>query len=159
MPRRFTFRLQPVLEMRERAERGQQLRVAALERERLEVEGRLGACQDRIIEARDDLRQHMRGERVEGAGGAVSIVAVRMQSQASLHMVALARRMVLELAGVHERLKSGRAELATAQAARKAVSLLRERQLTEWTKALAKAEAQELDELVVMRHGRRDANL
>ena len=171
MARRFIFRLEPVLEQRERVERDHQLRVAALERERIELEDRLRSCQSRILEAKAELREHLSGgavaaeQAVAGGGVAaaaparlVSIAALRLQSHASLHLVARARQVVLELAGAHERLRHARVELAKATAARKAVTLLRERQLAEWKRALAKQEAGELDELMVMRHGRKDAH-
>ena len=155
MPRPFTFRLEAVLEERVRAERRQQLRVGEVERERLAVEERLRACQAGIERAKEELREQLGGGKA-GATGRVAVESVRLQAHASLHMVALAHRTVVELAGVHRRLDLARMDLARATAARKAVSLLRERRHDQWKRSLARQEAAEIDELVVMRFGRKD---
>ena len=156
MSGRFVFKLRPVLEQRERAEKEQQRRVADLERERLAVEDRLRSYQAGITDAKHDLRDRIVGDGGFGGGRGpvVSVDDIRMQSHATLHMEALARRAVLELAGTYERLRVAREELARLTAARKAVSHLKDRQFDDWKRAVLKREVGELDELAVMRHGR-----
>lgn len=150
MAKRFVFKLQPVLRQRESEELGRQLAVAALERERLDVERAIRAGQRRIEHTKRDLRSHLAG----GAGG-VDMTGVRLQANASLHMAANAQRRAIELAGVYKRLASARAELVEATTRRKAMEVLRERRYERWLEDATRAEAAEADELAVMRAHRR----
>jgi flagellar export protein FliJ len=143
VPGKFRFRLQPVLEMRERAEQEKQLRVAALDRERIVIEESLRACQQSIDDARLDLRSRLAGAR---GGGLVIIPEVRAQAGASVHMEAKARQTAIELAGAYKRLERARQELAKAAAARRAVDLLKERRFEEWRQAGLRADAALVDE-------------
>lgn len=143
---RFRFNLQPVLEHRVMIEREKQRAVAILERERLGLEDTIRACQ-RAIEAE---QSEARGRLV----GLVDLRAVRQQGSAALRHAASARRAVLRLAGVHQRLVAARAELLEAAKRRKAVELLRERRYEQWKQDQSRREAGALDELVVMGHGR-----
>ena len=145
MPR-FRFRLQAVLEHREMVEEERQRSVAALERERVRLEDAIRACQRSIERERDELRSGLGGGDIRGA---------KLQSAAMLRFITDAQRHVLELAGVLKRLERARAALLEAATARKAVELLRERQLSEWRSAERRAEASETDELAVMRAGRK----
>ena len=70
---KFRFRLQPVLDHRERVEQEKQLRVAELERERIVIETKLRECQQDIQSSRMDLRSRLGG--VGGGGGVM--VAMR----------------------------------------------------------------------------------
>jgi flagellar export protein FliJ len=172
MARRFRFPLEAVLQQRLAAEEARQRRVAELERERVAVEDRVRAYQAAISAAREDLRRRLCMERragelrhdareaggeaggVEVGGGGVSLADVRMQANASLHMVARARQAVLELAGVHSRLDAARLELLRATTDRKAVELLKEKRYREWLDERRRREDGELDEINVTRHGR-----
>ncbi len=145
---RFRFSLQPVLEHRVTIEREKQRAVAALERERLGLEDAIRVCQ-----------QAIKAEHSEARGrliGTLDVRAVRQQGAAALRHAAAARRAVLRLAGVHQRLASARAELLEAARKRKAVELLRERRYEQWKQDQSRREAGALDELVVMGHGRGD---
>lgn len=153
MARRFVFRLQPVLEQREREEREQQLRVAAIERERLGVEAHLREVQQAIIAGREALREQLGGAK----GGAVVLDDVRMQATSSLYQVAKMQRLAMELAGVHARLNEARGRLLKAAAARKAVEMLKEKRLMEFKAEERKREGAAADEMTVMRHGRTGA--
>lgn len=150
---RFHFPLQAVLEQRRRAERDAMLAVAALERERLEVEGEIEACRAAAEQERRDLRDLLHAER---SGGGVDVRAARSQAHASLHAVARAQRLVVRLAGVHERIDRARLALLEAATARQAVETLRDKQFEEWRAEQARLEAAALDDLVVARHGRQD---
>jgi len=139
--RKFAFRLEPVLEMRRRAEEERQRVVALLERERLEVEEKLRAVQRSIEAARQEQREML------SAGGPVAVHGVRLQAGAAMAAMGRAHHLALELAGVMKRLESARGELLRAAAARKAVELLRERQLEQWRQEMGRREIADLDDI------------
>jgi flagellar export protein FliJ len=143
MPR-FRFRFQPVLGQREREEQDRMLAVAALERERVALENRLRACQGRIVGGRAEISAAL-------TGGRVDLGAARMQAGATLRDDQEARRTVLELAGVMKRLASSRAELARAASRRRAIELLRDRDLERFRTEENRREALDMDDLMVMR--------
>lgn len=145
---RFMFKLQPVLEQRERAERDQMLVVAELERERLALESRIRTCQGMMSDERRTLASTL------GVGQRVDVRAVKMQAGASLKHNFDAQRAVLELAGVYKRLEAARRELAALSAKKKAVEMLRDQQKRDFQRALDMKETHELDEISVMRHSR-----
>ncbi|MEX0876804.1 MAG: flagellar FliJ family protein [Phycisphaerales bacterium] len=145
---RFVFKLQPVLDQRAREERDKQLIVAGLERERLALESRIRTCQQMMGDERRTLSQALsHGQRVD-------LRAVKMQAGASLKHNFDAQRTVLELASVFKKLSAARSELAHASARRKAVELLRDQQRRVFMKELDRREAQDLDEMSVMRYSR-----
>ncbi len=125
MPRGFVFKLQPVLDQRERIERDRQIEFAAIERERLTLEDRLRDAQRGIMMAKHDVRSRL-------AGGGVNVPELRMQMAASLHQMGQAQRLAIELAGVYARLEQARAELLKASADRKGVELVKEKRRAEW---------------------------
>ena len=139
--RKFVFKLEPVLEMRRRAEEERQRAVALLERERLGIEDRLRAVQRSIEGARAEQRGML------SAGGAVAVHGVRLQAGAAMAAVGRAHQLALELAGVMKRLDAARAELLRAAAARKAVELLRERQQEQWRLEMGRREIADLDDI------------
>lgn len=145
---KFVFRFEAVLTQRRSEERRAQLAVAQVERERARVEGVIRDYQRGVVAAREDLREHLAG------GGRVDLRAVRLQAGASLHLVGLAQRAVLDLAGVHKRLDAARLDLLRAAIRRKAIEALRDRHREAWASAMARREAAELDELMIMRAGR-----
>ncbi|PCI09882.1 hypothetical protein COB72_05175 [bacterium] len=147
MPR-FKFKLQPVLDQRQREERDKQLVVALLERERLALESRIRQCQLMMEDERLTLSAAL------ATGQSVDLRAVKMQAGATLGHNFDAQRAVLELAGVFHKLKAARQVLVQAAARRKAIELLRDRQLEEYQRAINLKESQELDEMTVMRFRR-----
>ena len=166
MPRRFVFRLQPVLDQRERIEERAQLLVAELERDRIRIEATLRAIQAELLETRAVLRAGLHRSAVPGesraeespmSGGGIS--AVRAAASASLHITVRAQRAAMELAGLLKRLEMARSELLRATADRKAVQLLKDRAIEQFRREQLKRELSELDEIVVMRHGRSEASL
>lgn len=54
---RFVFKLEPVLTQRRNAERDEKLAVAAIERDRLDLESRIKAIQGNITAERNQLRK------------------------------------------------------------------------------------------------------
>lgn len=153
MPQRFRFRLQPVLEQRERIEQDRAVAVAQLERQRIGLEERLRQIQSGVMDAREGLRDHLR--RGVGAASAIPMVDVRLQANSTLHLTLMAQRIAIELAGVLQRLEAARRDLVRAAAERKAVQLLKERQAAEHALEARRREQRDLDDLTTMRHGRR----
>ncbi len=149
MPK-FVFKLQPVLDQRERDERDHQLVVAQLESERLALESRIRMCQQMMDDERSTLSQ------VLAPGQQVDLKAVKMQAGASLTHNFEAQRTVLELAGVFRKLQSAREALVQAAAKRKAVELLRDQQKEAFKQEQDRRESQDLDEMSVMRAHRTD---
>lgn len=143
MPRRFVFSLEPVLEQRRRAEEVRLREVAAVERERVELEDRLRALQRELGAARTDLR-----DRLAAPGGGIG--EVRLQANASLRLTLEMQRCALALSGVLRRLDRARADLLAATTARKGVERLRERRLAQWRAEESRREVRELDELTTM---------
>lgn len=154
MPR-FVFRLQALLEQRLRAEQEKQLVVAAFERQRLTLEGQIGACQQEIRSHKEDLRLLLGGGRDEGAEPCgVDTRTVRIQAAASLHAQARTRRLALQLAGLYKKLEAARRELQEAMTRRRAVELLKERQFQAWRREQNRRETLEVDEIATMRAAR-----
>ena len=143
MAGKFKFRLQPVLEQRERIEQEKQRRFAELERERYAAETTLRDCQQNIRDAKMDWRDRLGGT---GCGAMVVIPEVRAQANALLHMEAKARRAAMTLAGAYKRLGHARADLLLAATDRRAVELLRDRWLEEWRQEERRADAARVDE-------------
>lgn len=154
MPK-FVFRFEAVLGQRRREERARQLTVAQMERQRLDIEAFIRDCQQRIVQEKEDLRDQL-GRQKAGAG--VDLRNVRLQAHASLQLVGRAQQAVVTLAGVHSRLDAARAELLKAATRRRAVEVLKERQLEAWKQESERREARALDELIVSRAGRTEAD-
>jgi flagellar export protein FliJ len=159
---RFKFELETVLELRRNVERTRQLAVAELERERVTIEDRIRALQRQIVAERDDLRLHLDSARDQSSAPdahasalmtqplPVDLSAVRMQANASLHLVARAHQEVLRLAGVHQRIDAARLELLKATTDRKAVEVLRQRRYDAWKFEQDRREAAALDEIATV---------
>ena len=156
---KFVFEFEAVLKHRAIVELGRQLEVAALERERGAIEDRIRSYQRQLQREKQDLRDHLvaaREGRDESWSGGVDLRAVRLQANASLYLVALAQRAVIELAGAHKRLDAARLRLIEATTARRAVEVLRQRRLEAWEYEQKRREAAAMDELAVMSAGRRE---
>lgn len=147
---RFKFRLQPVLDQREREEREKQLVVAELERTRLALESRIRMCQQMMSDERATLSEAL------GTGQRVNLQEVKMQAGATLTHNFEAQRTVLELAGVFKKLQKARNELIGAASRRKAVELLKTHQQEAFKRELDLKESRDLDEMSVMRINRHD---
>jgi flagellar FliJ protein len=146
MPK-FRFKLEPVLEARRRAEQEKQRRVAELERQRRELEDTLRRHQQFIASGKQSLATQL--------VGSLQLDSLRGHASSTIQLMRRAHRVLLELAGVHKRLESARAELIGATRDRRAVELLRERRFAEWKRKLERAENAALDELAVQSAGAR----
>lgn len=143
----FSFKLDPVLEARRRAEQAEQRAVAQIERQRLAMEQDLRRQQAAIAEGKHTLRGSLIGS--------IDMTGLRLRAGSSLHMLRRAQQIVLQLAGLHKQLETARGRLIEATRSRRALELLRERRYRQWKAAIEKAETNALDELAVMRAGRR----
>lgn len=146
---RFKFELETVLDIRRNVERNKQLIVAELERDRLAIEGRIRGFQQQIVAERNDLRAHLDAERRDD-DAPIDLSAVRMQANASLHLVAKAHQEVLRLAGVHKRIDAARLDLLKATTDRKAVETLRQRRYDAWMIEQNRREERALDEIATI---------
>ncbi len=145
---RFVFEFETVLELREREEKMRMRAVGELEARRLAVEGRVAGLQAGLRAGREEWRDAVSG------GGAFSVLGARMAATASLHAVVELQRAAIELAGLAQKMARARAELLRATVAKKAVELLRRHRFEAWKREQDRRETGELDDLVVMRHGR-----
>lgn len=137
---RFVFKLDAVLTQRCNEERDEQLAVAKIERSRLGLESSIRGIQGNISAERVELRLALRSQRVEFSD-------IRRQAGAETALHRRAQRLVLELAGVHNRLDRARKKLVRASARRKAMERLKERRYEAWAEQLKRKEAAALDEL------------
>jgi len=152
---KFIFPYEAVLAKRRADERGKQLAVASLERERLSIEDAIRTCQRGIETEREELRRALRSETADDP---VNIADARRQAGATLHLVARAQREVHRLAGLASRLDAARLELIEAVRGRRAMELTKERMLEEWKAEQSRRDAAALDELAVMRAGATSAS-
>ncbi len=155
---RFRFELEAVLEQRRGVEREKQLAVATLEAKRLEIEDEIRGHQRQLVQEKSDLREHLGSARAGGERG-VDLRTVRMQANASLHLVARAQQAVLRLAGVHHRLDAARVGLIEATTRRRAVEVLKERRFEAWKDAQDRRENAALDEMAIIAASRQEAYL
>jgi flagellar export protein FliJ len=144
---KFVFRLEPLLTARRHAEQGARRVVAVLERERLALEDQLRCHQQQIMSE----KQQMRGSMT----GSLDMRSLRQTAGVTLHVIRRAHQVVLQLAGVSQRMESARSELLRTLTRRRAIELLREKRFDQWKVVQSKAEIAALDELAVGRAARR----
>ncbi len=137
---RFLFKLEPVLKQRRNEERDEQLVVAMIERQRIDLQNRIRDRQRRIAAERLELRRALMA-----AGSGFN--DIRRQAGAATVLNAQAQRLVLELAGVHRRLDKARIKLQFATRRRKAMGRLRERRYEAWAMDERRKEAAAADDL------------
>lgn len=152
---RFEFELEALLRKRVHEEREQMSRVGTLERERLEIEDEIRGYQRSIVDEKRDLAERLSAEKAGGEQDGVDLRAVRVQANASLRLIDRAQRAVIRLKGVHDRLDAARLELVDRTSKRRAIELLKEQRREAWEREQRKREQAELDEIAVLRHGRR----
>ena len=149
---KFRFNLETLLEQRAREEETKQRALAAIERERLEIEHQILDAQRAITDQKNDLRSALAPNQ---EGAALDLRSVRLQSHASLHSLGALHRLAVKLAGVHQRIERAGSELLKATADRKAVELLRQRRYDAWLREENKKEALAVDDMVNARAARR----
>ena len=92
---RFVFRLEPLLTARRHAEQDARRVVAVLERERLDLEGKLRRHQQQIMSDKQQIRGSMTGS--------LDMQSLRQSAGVTLHAIREAQQLVLKLAGVGQR--------------------------------------------------------
>jgi len=172
MPR-FHFQLDPLLRQRRREERDAQVALAAIERERAQIQGQADRLIDAAESAKDALRRsldpgapthadnntpahaqkhHTIASQPNQASQAtaprgIDPTAARWQATAAGAADARARQLAISLAGVLKRRDEARDKLAEAATRRRAVESLRERRLAEFNANLARKEAAQTDDI------------
>jgi flagellar biosynthesis chaperone FliJ len=159
MPR-FSFELEPVLDQRRAQERERQRVVGQLEAERLALEARLASTRASFQLERADLRSALAPSALSSATtpdpitsgvGPVDLASVRLQAHAGFRCATEERRLILALAGLHERLARARAALLEATKRRKGVELLKANRKAEFDREQSRREDALLDEIAVTR--------
>ncbi len=135
----FRFPLDPLLEMRRREEETRTLELGRLESQRRSLEDALRARQGELSAGKQSLRN--------GLVGMIDPAMLRQQAAATMSVDQLARRTVLELAGLSQRMEAARLRLVEAAQRRRAVEILRERRLEEWNHERDRKETAFLDDL------------
>jgi len=141
----FRFKLDPVLQLREREEQACLRIVASIDRERVALEDRLRSTQHVLVDSKSEWSGELTGE--------LDITALRTRAHASLHAVRQAQELAIQLAGVHQRLQRARATLSEAIRRRRAIELLRDQAFEAWRREEDRRETAELDDITSKRPG------
>ncbi|MFG0274570.1 MAG: flagellar export protein FliJ [Phycisphaerales bacterium] len=153
---RFVFRMQRLLEQRQREEDERTRAVAELDRQRVDLEAKIRAAQGAIDGAKRDLRDALAGQTRGGAGAVLDVRSARLQAGATIQQVMRTQQLAIALAGVHQRLNTARAALLEAATKRKAVELLRAKQYDRWLLEQNRRESAAMDEMGVGQWRRRE---
>ncbi len=88
--------------------------------------------------------------------GALDMRALRLGAGAALHIMRKAQQLVLQLAGLTQRMESVRTRLVHAMTRRRAIEIMREKRYDQWKCAQLKAEIAALDDLAVAAAARKE---
>ncbi len=149
MPR-FRFPLDPVLRMRERAERARLAEVASVEAERQRLEAAIRREQALLVHGQQRQRDRLQGR--------VDMRDLRTDASATLGAMRRASRLAVELAGTYRRCEEARRRLMLAARDRRAVERLREQREEAWRRDEERRESRRLDDIAAetWRRGRAD---
>ena len=140
----FTFRHAAPLKQAALAEQDAQRTLAALLRKRHIFETQLGDMQQTIRTAKADLGAKLVGK--------VDLAAIGQVARYAGDSTLRGRQIVQRLAVIDRQLNAARSELAERTQRRKSFELLRDRDLTEWTRKQRRKEIAVLDEVAARRH-------
>ena len=143
MPK-FTFKLEPVLQQRRRAEDEKQRDLAKLLRRSMILQNQLRQMQQTIRESKRQLGGAL--------AGTVELDSVGRFARYSGHVTVRAHGIVMELAKLDKLIDLSRAQLLAAVRDRRAMELLRDREYRKWKKQQDRRENARLDELNVQRY-------
>lgn len=149
----FVFKLQPVLDQREREERDKRAALARFERLRVELENRIRGYQESIVRAKRDVHEQSMEPTGDGSMR-VDVRSMRLQMNAALQMKGKAQMLVVRLAELNKDLEKARKALAEARARRRAVEILKEKAHEAWKRERDRREARELDDINSLRAAR-----
>ncbi|MFU8829897.1 MAG: flagellar export protein FliJ [Phycisphaerales bacterium] len=144
---KFRFQLDPLLELRRRAERDQQLVIAGIESERQSLEDRIRSCGESIDQSRSDLRDRLN----PGSTSVVNAREAAWQTHSMHRKRTEADALVITLAGLMKRLEREREVLIELARDRRSLEKLRERRQDAWNTDRARRERIELDDLACIR--------
>ena len=130
--KRFTFRLQRVLDQRRREDWSAQQAVSRLQEERIRIELALQL----IHQQRQDGYMMLR----DGLSGSLDIDALRLQADISMDGWDRARELLQELAALSPRLETAREAAMAAAMRRKTLEFLQDRARGEWRRAVRRRE-------------------
>ena len=139
MAAKFRFPLQSVLDHRQRIENQRRRELAEVEARRQACYDSLRSMQQSILGARHGLGSGLRGR--------VDMAQVSGFARYSMEARAEAQQIVQRLAVIERDVERAREQLADAARQRKALELLRDKQLAEWHQRQDRREAAELDEI------------
>lgn len=144
---KFVFQFEAVLRHRQHLEDQRQRELAQHMRGRMILQEQLRGMQQTIRESKREL----------GAGlvGRVDLDSISLFARYSGHTAVRAQQLVRKLAEVEKQIDASRGALLEATRQRKAMELLRDRQLAAWREERDRREAAELDELATQRYTRR----
>jgi len=137
----FRFKLQPLLDQRERIEQDRQIALAKLESQRSEIESTIRSKQSDIDRSRHAARDAL------APGKSIDLKGARSSAVAALKHQAEAQASTLKLAGLYKQIDAARNDLARATAARRAIELLKEQRKAQHERELARRDAALIDEI------------
>ncbi len=143
----FIFKFEPVLNQRKIVEDERQRELAQLLREQMIIERRLRDMQQEISQD----KQSMQGVLV----GRVDVSRIRGHAAHANRMTVSAQQMAVKLFSIHKQVETSRQRLTKAMADRKAIELLRDKQLARWRSEMDRRQTAELDDLSAAAYIRR----
>ena len=143
MPR-FRFRLQTVLDQRQRVEDERQRDLAKLLRRRMILQNQLRQMQQTITESKRQLGSSLVGQ--------VDMDGVARFARYSGQTTQRAQMIVVELGRLEKLIHNARQALLDASRKKKALELLRDRRYAQWKKQQDRREHARLDELNMQRY-------
>ncbi len=144
MTKRFQFRLEPILKLRELREKEQQRRLADCRRDVQDAEQKLADLQARLRDTLDGVRR-------AGSQPTVDVSAMIAEQDWRDRVRNMIEAQHAEIHRLEERLRAERNELAARTRQRKVIEKLRERRHEEHKRTLQRAERAEADESAVQR--------
>lgn len=144
---RFEFKLQPVLDQRQRIEDECQRDLAQVLRQRMIFQQQLRSLQQSITDDKNTM--------AESLTGTVDVPRIRQHAKHASHITQRAQQLAVSLLGLERRIDTSREKLLDATKARKAIGLLREKQHARWMLDEKRREAATLDELATQTHVRK----
>ncbi len=144
---KFRFPLQVVLDHRSRIEDQRRRELAEAEARRHQCHETLRTMQQTIVGSRGQLRSGLRGRVDMRQVAAFAGYSIQARGEAQL--------IVQRLALIERDIETARQRLADAARQRKALELLREKQLAQWQSRQQRREVAELDEIATQAHALR----
>lgn len=144
---RFIFQLEPLLKHRQMIEDQAQRALAMGMRQRMILENELRRHQETIRDDKQLMGQSLMGQ--------VDVPRIRQHAMHVGQVAVRAQEIGFRMVELHHRIEQARGELVQAMQQRKAVELLRDKQLRRWKREQNRRETSQLDELATQLHVRR----